>query len=101
MVGKRVQVGGDRIPSRAKLRPVALKTSDTRRELAHEVNCYMLADNGELLLEAEEMDFIAIGFNPTRPAMRMPTLLTRRSVGERDGGGEQIFDRNTHACSRP
>ena len=46
----------------------------------------MLTDNGELLFEADEMDFIAIRLEPARPPTRLPTLLTGGSVGERNGG---------------
>jgi hypothetical protein len=57
----------------------------------------MLPDNGELLLEADEMDFIAIRLQPACPAMRVPTLFTGSSVSEADGGSKEILDRNTHA----
>ncbi len=56
----------------------------------------MLTDNGELLFETNEMDFNAIRLEPARPAMRVPTLLTGGSVGERNGGGEEILNRVTH-----
>ena len=56
----------------------------------------MLIDNGELLFEADEMDFIAIRLEPACPAMRVPTLLTGGSVGERNGSGENVFNRVTH-----
>ena len=59
----------------------------------------MLTDNGELLFEADEMDFIAIRLEPARPAMRVPTLLTGGSVGKRNGGGEEILNRVTHTQS--
>jgi hypothetical protein len=56
----------------------------------------MLTDNGELLFEADEMDIIAIRLEPARPAMRVPTLLTGGSVGERNGGGEKVLNRISH-----
>jgi hypothetical protein len=48
----------------------------------------MLTDNGELLLEADEMDFIAIRLDPPRSPVRSPTLFAGGSVSERNGGGE-------------
>src|SRR5262245_40068621 len=86
---------------RPKLGPVALETSNTRRKLADEVDRYILSDDGELLLEAEEMNCIAIRLEPARPPMREPTLLASSLVSEADGSGEQIFDRNTYSPSRP
>ena len=47
----------------------------------------MLADHGELLFKADEMNFIAIRLEPARPAMWVPSLLAGGSAGERDGGG--------------
>jgi hypothetical protein len=57
----------------------------------------MLLDDGELLFQADKMDFIAIRLEPSRLPMRVPTLLTRGSVGKRNGGGEKIFDGIFHA----
>ena len=59
----------------------------------------MLTGYGELLFETNEMDFNAIGLEPARRAMRVPTLLTGGSVGKRNGGGEEILNRVTHAQS--
>jgi hypothetical protein len=56
----------------------------------------MLAENGELLFETDEMDLIAIRLDPPRPAVGVPTLLTGGSVGERNGGGEEILNRVSH-----
>ena len=56
----------------------------------------MLTDNGELLFEADEMDFIAIRLERARLAMRVPTLLTGGSVGERNGGGEKVLNKISH-----
>jgi hypothetical protein len=56
----------------------------------------MFTDSGELLFETDEMDFIAIRLDPSRPAMRVPTLFTGGSFGERNGGGEEILNRVTH-----
>jgi hypothetical protein len=56
----------------------------------------MLTDNGELLFETDEMNFIAIRLDPSRLAIRVPTLLTGGSFGKRNGGGEKILNRVAH-----
>jgi hypothetical protein len=84
-------------PSRPQQRPFEVKPSDLWRQRPYEVDRYMLADHGELLFKADEMNFIAIRLEPARPAMWVPPLLAGGSVGERDGGGEKILDGVTHA----
>ena len=56
----------------------------------------MLIDDGELLFQADKMDFIAIRLEPSRLPMRVPTLLTGGSVGKRNGGGEKVLNRFSH-----
>jgi hypothetical protein len=87
--------GGLRRPQRTigpKLCPIELKAAGTRREVADEINRDVLGDNGELLLEADEMDFDAVRLDPARPPMRVPTLRTGGSVGHVDGICEQILN---------
>jgi hypothetical protein len=52
----------------------------------------VLADNGELLLKADETDRGSIRLYPAGPAMRLPTLLAGGSIGEVDRSSEKIFD---------
>jgi hypothetical protein len=85
-------------PLRPQLRPFAVKPSHLRRQRPYEVNRYMLTDNGELLLEADELHLTAVRLEPASPAMRMPTLPTCGSVGERNGSREKILNRDGHDC---
>ena len=50
----------------------------------------MLTDNGELLLKADEMDFVAVSFQPARSSMRVPALLTSGAISDLDGAREEI-----------
>ena len=84
-------------PSRPQFRPIELKAAGTRREVADEVDRYKLTDDGQLLLEADEVYLNAIRLDPACSPMRVPTLLTGGTIGELNGNGEEILDRKTHA----
>lgn len=77
---------------RFELRPIALKASDTRRQIAHEVDNRILTYDGELLFKADEMNRVAVGFDPSGASMRLPTLPTRSLISNTDVISEQIFD---------
>jgi hypothetical protein len=48
----------------------------------------MLTDKGELLLEADETNFIAIRLRPPGSPVWSPTLFAGGSVSKRNGGGK-------------
>jgi hypothetical protein len=81
---------------RFELRPLALKASDTRRQIAHEVDNRILTYDGELLFKADEMNRVAVGFDPFGASMRLPALPTRSLISETDIIREQILDWTLH-----
>jgi len=52
----------------------------------------MPTDNSELLLEADELDFIAVTLDPACASVWIPPLKARGPVRHADVGREQVFD---------